>query len=105
MSETVWTDAQVKAANVAWDAYWNNGSRVEYNEDDAMRAALRAAKNAGSKDAITRSEHALQVTVLAEPIGGGKESIDVDVDIVEPSTPEWAAGLLRQIADDLEGGR
>lgn len=61
-------------------------------------AALRRSE---VPEPSTEDEFALQVTVRAEPIGGGKESLDVDVDIVEPSTPAWAAGLLRQIADDL----
>jgi hypothetical protein len=47
-------------------------------------------------------EFALRITVRAEAIGGGKESLDVDVDMVEPSTPAWTAGLLRQIANDLD---
>jgi hypothetical protein len=51
---------------------------------------------------MSARDYALRITVNAEPIGGGKESLDVDIDIVEPGTKEWAAGLLRQIAEDLE---
>jgi hypothetical protein len=46
---------------------------------------------------------ALQVVVRAEPLGGGKEALEVDVFIHEAiDDPSWAAGMLRQIADDLE---
>ncbi|WP_295103126.1 hypothetical protein [uncultured Microbacterium sp.] len=69
--------------------------------EDFRDRFVRRFRRSEVPEPSTEDEFALQVTVRAEPIGGGKESLDVDVDIVEPSTPAWAAGLLRQIADDL----
>jgi len=63
--------------------------------------ALAIFEEASAQIGRTDDEHVLRVTVYAEPIGDGKESLTTDVDMLEPSTPAWAAGLLRQIADDL----
>lgn len=45
---------------------------------------------------------ALRVIVRAEPLGSGKEALEVDVLVHEDVSNEWAIGMLRQIADDLE---
>jgi hypothetical protein len=45
---------------------------------------------------------ALQVTITAHRLGGGKEAYDVHIDAHAKVPTEWAVDMLRQIADGLE---
>ena len=51
---------------------------------------------------MSESVTVLTVEIEAEPLGDGKEAFGVVIDAHEKVTPSWAAGMLRQIADDIE---
>lgn len=53
----------------------------------------------------TRTIEALTVTVTAERLGDGKEAYSVVVDSHPKVTDEWAANMLRQVADGIDRDR